>query len=96
MSTERKDSLTLKWGTLKAWRFNDPKAVELLKEYGGLGSSLSAMTQHDTPRQKAIICELIDLGDFDTVYLDWDGVEVSKDKAKQYVMDYGKKKATHG
>lgn len=53
-----------------------------------LGSSMSAMLQHDTPRQKEIICELIDEGDFEKVYLDWEGKEVSKKAAKKYVMTY--------
>lgn len=80
--------LTLKWGTLKAWRFNSPEAQALLKEYGEIGSCASAMLQKDTERQKEIICQLIDIGDFDTVFLDWDGEDVSKDKAKAYVMEY--------
>ena len=78
----KKDSLTLKWGTLKAWDFHSKKAQELLKEYNEIGSSFSAMAQHDTPRQKEIICELIDEGNFKKVYLDWEG--------KKYVMEYGK------
>ncbi len=85
-----KDHLTLKWGTLKSWSFQSKKAEELLKEYGELGSSMSAATQKDTDRQKAIICELIDEGDFTKVYLDWDGKEVSKKEAKKYIMNYGK------
>jgi len=83
-----KDSLTLKWGTLKRWDFHSEKAIKLLKEYGEIGSSASAIMQHDTPRQKEIICELIDEGNFKTVYLDWDDKDVSKAKAKKYVMEY--------
>ena len=87
------NSLTLKWGTLKSWNFsNSEKGAELLKEYNKIGSSFSAMMQRDTPRQKEIICELIDLCDGDTIYLDWDGKDVSKQEAKDYVMNYGKNK----
>lgn len=86
------EHLTLKWGTLKSWEFHSEKAKELLKEYGEIGSSVSAISQKDTPRQKEIICELIDLGSFETVYLDWDCKEVSKQGAKEYVMGYGKEK----
>ncbi len=86
------EHLTLKYGTLKAWEFHSDKARALLKEYGELGASMGAMTQHDTPRQKEIICELIDAGDFETVYLDWDGKDISKDEAKRYVMEYGQQK----
>lgn len=83
--------LTLKWGTLKSWNFEgSDKGIELLKEYGSLGMSWGAATQRDTPRQKEIICELIDLCDGDTIYMDWDGEDVPKEKAKEYVMNYGK------
>jgi len=83
-----KNNLTLKWGTLKAWNFGvDKKGQKLLKEYHKLGASMSAMTQKDTPRQKEIICELIDLVD-EKIYLDWDGKYVSQKKAKEYVMNY--------
>jgi hypothetical protein len=83
------NELTLKWGTLKRWDFTDSeRGEELLKEYCKIGSSMSAMTQSDTPRQKEIICELIDLCDENTIYLDWDGEYVSREKAKEYVMNY--------
>lgn len=85
---ETKNTLTLKWGTLKSWHFDGEKQQELLKEYGLIGSSFSAMAQKDTPRQKEIICELIDLCDGDTIYLEWDGKDVSKQEAKDYVMSY--------
>lgn len=85
------DTLTLKWGTIKSWSFKgNDKAVSLLEEYFKIGTSASAMCQQDTDRQKEIICELIDIGNFDTVYLDWSGEELGKEKAKEYVMSYGK------
>lgn len=83
----KKDYLVLKWGTLKAWEFHSEKAKKLLQEYEKIGSSMSAMIQEDTPRQKEIICELIDEGNFKRVFLDWDGKYISKEKAKEYVMD---------
>jgi hypothetical protein len=82
------DYLTLKWGTLKGWHFHGEKALKLLQEYSNIGSSMSAMAQHDTPRQKEIICELIDQANFKTVCLDWDGKYVSKKQAKKYIMEY--------
>ena len=89
-----KEHLTLKWGTLKAWEFHSSKAKKLLEEYHEIGASLSVAMQKDTPRQKKIICELIDVGNFKKVYLDWDGKYVSKEKAKKYVwgMTYPKDK----
>lgn len=88
---EKETYVVLKWGTLKRWNVaNSERGQELLKEYCEIGSSCSAMTQNDTPRQKEIICELIDICDGDTIYLDWDGRDVSKQEAKDYVLNYGK------
>jgi len=83
--------LTLKWGTLKSWNFtSSEKGQELMKEYRQIGSSFSAMAQNDTVRQKEIICELIDLCDGDTIYLEWDDKDVSKQVAKEYVRNYNR------
>ena len=83
------DFLTLKWGTLKAWKLTSPKAQELLKKYHEIGSSLSAMAQKDTPEQKELICQMIDECSAEQIYLEWDGKCVSKDEAKKYVKNYG-------
>lgn len=92
METKTKENrLTLKWGTLKSWHFESKEGQALMSEYHQIGSSFSAMAQVDTPRQKEIICELIDLCDGDSIYLDWDGKEVSKQQAKEYVMNYNRK-----
>jgi len=91
MKKNRNNSLTLKWGTLKSWDFStDDKATPLFKEYSEIGSSISAMTQKDTQRQKEIICKLIDLV-YGKIYLDWDGKYVSKKEAKKYVLEYEKR-----
>ena len=87
----KEEHLTLKWGTLKSWAFDD-WAKPLFEEYSDIGASMSAAAQHDTPRQKEIICELIDKGNFKKVWLDWDGKEVTKKAAKKYVMNYGNDK----
>lgn len=87
-----KNHLTLKWGTLKSWNLSGlPEAQVLLERYDELGSSISAMSQRDTPEQKEIICKLIDLVPGE-IYLDWDAKYVSKEQAKKYVLDYGKAK----
>lgn len=87
--------MTLKWGTLKAWDFSgNEKAIALLKEYESDDSSISAMAQRDTPRQKEILCALIDeCDDPKGIYLEWDGEYVTKERAKEYVMNYGKRAA---
>lgn len=82
------DQLTLKWGTLKAWHLHSDKGRELLRKYHELGSSLSAMTQRDTPEQKELICQIIDECNAPTIYLDSDDKDVSKEEAKKYVMEY--------
>jgi len=88
----QKNTLSLKWGTLKSWKFESSETgLTLLKEYGNIGSSISAMCQKDNDRQKEIICELIDLCTEDTILLEWYDKYVSKDEAKNYVMTYGKK-----
>lgn len=85
----KKGYLTLKWGTLKSWDFSEnPEAAAKLKEWASLGSSVSAMCQHDTPRQKELICQMIDLVP-GKIFLDWDGKNVTKKEAKKYVMEYG-------
>ena len=91
MASEERETLTPKWGTLKAWRFRQPTTLDLLRRYEEIGMSWGAMQQQDTPEQKQLICDMIDAGDFETVYLGWDGEHVSKERAKEYVMGYGKK-----
>lgn len=90
---ENNDYIILKWGTLKGWSLhNSPEAFELFKEYKKLGSSYSAMAQRDTPRQKEIICEMIDKVN-GTVQNDWSGETYDdKELAKKYVMEYGLEK----
>lgn len=83
-----KNTLSLKWGTLKSWHFDSKKGKKLLKEYESIGASMSAAMQNDTQRQKEIVCELIDLCDEDSIYLHWYGRSASKEEAKQYVMNY--------
>ena len=83
------ESLTLKWGTLKAWKVNEGSpAHAALQRYAAGGMNVSAATQSDTPEQKQAILDLIDALNADTVYLDWDGKQVPKEEAKQYITDY--------
>ena len=83
------DELTLKWGTLKGWRCESDAMKEAKKAYMDAGgNSVSAMLQHDTAAQKAALCALIDATDGE-IWNDWDGVVMTKDAAKKYVMEYG-------
>lgn len=80
--------LTLKWGTLKGWNLTSVQGMRLLREYFKIGACMSCAMQKDTPRQKEIVLELIDLMP-GKIYLDWDGKYVTKEQAKKYVMEYG-------
>lgn len=82
--------LSLKWGTIKGWDINTEASKTAAQKYDAAGKvSMSAMMQHDNNEQKLALCELIDVIDCPTIYLDWDGVYVSKEEAKKYVMEYG-------
>lgn len=87
------DHLTLKWGTLKAWHLHSERGQDLLRRYFEIGSAYGAMQQRDTPEQKELICQMIDECNAPTIYLDWDGRDVTKDEAKQYVLNYRKPEA---
>lgn len=85
---KEKVNLTLKWGTLKSWNLHSKKALELLQEYSALGMSMGAAQQNDTPRQKQIICELIDECKVKSILNDWSGKKMTKEEAKKYVLEY--------
>ena len=80
--------LLLKWGTLKGWNFEDnEKAQKLMEKYLEMGMSMGAMQQKDTPEQKQLICDIIDVVNCE-IQNDWSGEIMTKDEAKKYVMDY--------
>ena len=85
------DYITLKWGTLKSWHLTSEECQKLMQSYLELGVSMSAIAQHDTPEQKALVFQIIDACNAPTVYLEWNDKEVSKEEAKQYVMEYGQR-----
>ena len=84
------DTLTLKWGTLKGWKCESDAMKSAMKAYLDAGeNSVSAMMQHDTDAQKAALCDLVDATDGE-IWNDWDGVVMTKDAAKKYILEYGK------
>lgn len=91
--TKKTESLSLKWGTWKAYNLDkegSSPAWEAMQRYFSVGEHcMSAMGQRDTPEMKQILCEVIDALNAETVYLDWDGVDVSKEEAKAYILNYG-------
>ena len=84
------EHISLKWGTLKAWDLETPKCLEIAKKYIELGLCASAACQNDTPEQKDLLCQLVDACNAEEIFLDWNGVYVSKEEAKKYIMEYGR------
>jgi hypothetical protein len=83
------EELRLKWGSVKGWSDLSESSVELLKEYYKEGVPMSAMMDHPTEDRIEILCRLIDNID-GTIYNDWEGTEMTKDEAKDYVRNYRK------
>ena len=86
------EELTLKWGTVKGWDCLSEKSQEILKRFFADGVPMSAMVDRPGEDRRAILCELIDQIDGE-IWNDWDGVVMSKDEAKKYVMEYGAPRA---
>jgi hypothetical protein len=80
------DHLLFKWGTLKSWRLSSKKGKDLLKEYFELGSSTSAIMQHDSARQKELIYQMIDECD-GTLQSDWGGEYFTKEQANKSIRN---------
>lgn len=81
--------IILKWGTLKGWDIKTDAARAALKKYHEDPVCFSVMMQRDTPKQKEAIAQLIDC--CDEIELDWEGKTVTRDEAKAYILNYGKK-----
>ena len=82
------NKLTLKWGTVKCWDLETDEAVAALQKWADHGQSMSAAMQRDTPEQQKDLLSAIDL--MDEIWLDWEGKQVSKEEAKEYVLNYRK------
>lgn len=92
------DSLTLKWGTLKGWHFKslgedgegNPALNKAIERFNELGSSGGAMQQDRSGEHNEILCEIIDAADLTEVYIDWDDKNITKEEAKEYILNYPK------
>ena len=80
------NSLTLKWGTVKSWKLETPEAKAAIQKWVDGGVSISAMFQQDTPEQKQALIEAID--HMDEIWLEWEGKQISRDEAKEYIRTY--------
>jgi hypothetical protein len=88
--SEEKDTLTLKWGTLKAWRIVSDAARKVAEDIDkrDLSWSLGAAQQVMTDEHKKAVCDLIDAVNCETICNDWTGESMTKEEAKKYVMEY--------
>jgi hypothetical protein len=87
-TNDQVDSLTLKWGTLKAWDLKTDAALNALKEYFASGqNSASAMLHRDSMEQKEALCKLVDHVSGE-IWNDWEDTIMTKEAAKKYVMEY--------
>jgi hypothetical protein len=83
MTTKTKESLLLKWGTVKGWDDISDQSMEILRRFFADG----IMTGHPNEGRRAILCELIDQFD-GTIRNNWSGEIMSKDEAKNYVNEH--------
>ena len=87
MTDLHKNSVTLKWGTLKGWNLHTEDAMDALRLYKSFGTSMSLAMQDDTPEQRDALIALIRHAD--EIWLDWEGKQVTRDEAIKYVQEYG-------
>jgi len=81
------NTLILKWGTVKGWNLGAEEAKAALQKWADYGVSMSVIAQHDTPEQKQALLDVIDL--MDEIWLDWEDRQVTKEEAKEYILNYG-------
>jgi hypothetical protein len=79
--------LFLKWGTVEGWDLETDDAKKAVQKWADGGVSMSAALQEDTPDQKQALIDAIDY--MDEIWNDWEGVQMSKSEAKEYVRNYG-------
>lgn len=79
--------LNLKWGTAKGWHLETDEAKAAMQKWADYGVSMSAALHHDTPEQQQALIEAIDL--MDEIWLDWEDRQVTREEAKEYVLNYG-------
>lgn len=84
------ESLLLKWGTVKGWDDLSEKSQEIMARFFADGVSMSCAMDKPGDDRRAILCELIDQLDGE-IQNDWSGEILSKDDAKKYVLEYGRR-----
>lgn len=81
------ESLLLKWGTIKGWDDFSERSQEIVGRFFADGMCMSAAMDKPDDERKAILCELIDQLDGE-IQNDWSGKVMTKDEAKDYVLNY--------
>jgi hypothetical protein len=84
------ESLLLKWGTIKGFGGLSNRSIEIVERFFADGVPASAMTDRPDDTRRAILCELIDQFE-GSIQNDWSGEMMSKEAAKEYIMNYGKR-----
>ncbi len=84
--TDTKESITLKWGTIKGWDHLSKSSIVIVSKYYKDGKPMSAMMDRPDDESKEILCQLID--NVEEIYNDWTGKYMTKDEAKSYVREY--------
>jgi hypothetical protein len=92
MADDDGEYLLLKWGNLKGWNIQTEAsrlAFNAYIESGDNASAPMAMVHLDEAEKRAL-CGLIDAID-GPITNDWSGEAMTKDEAKKYVLEYGRK-----
>ena len=84
------ETLYLKWGTVKGWEnLSEGTACALQKWADISGMSMGVATQDKTDAHQEALCVAIDAVQ-GVIWNDWDGREMTKDEAKEYVRRWKK------
>jgi hypothetical protein len=86
---QERDYISLKWGTLKYWDLKTEKARAFLSDY--LERNPKVNVQDGSEKTKQFVCDLIDACNAKKICLEWEAIDVSKTKAKKYVMEWSQR-----
>ena len=91
MNNEDREFLALKWGAIKGYNIKTPASKAALDNFKSLNDGcIGGMFNRQSSAQKEALCKLIDILDASEIYLSWDAEYVSKERAKEYIINYGK------
>jgi len=84
------NNLRLKWGTVKGWDFEttECEVFKKLQEYMSGSHSVGCAQDRPDDGRKKLLCSIIDQIDGE-IQNDWSGEIMTKEVAKDYVMNYG-------